>query len=155
VYPFAASFRPAREEKQNMRTSLTLALAAAALALPVYSQTASGCSACNQKAETTATATIPGTTDSVPVGQIENLVPIAVVSVLGCETCAEKTVAWALQHGSSKEDIERALRTVAAMQKLDCFKGQFGPDAIARLEKPLAAARRALEQGNPVAASAH
>jgi hypothetical protein len=32
------------------------------------------------------------------------------------------------------------------MQKLDCFKGQFGPDAVSRLEKPLAAARRALRQ---------
>ncbi len=137
-----------------MRTSWIIALAAAALALPVAAQTTGGCTACGAQ-KTEAAATIPGTTESIPVGQIENLVPIAVVSVLGCETCAEKTVAWALQHGSSKADIERALRTVATMQSLECFKGQFGADTAARFEKPLAAARRALEQGTTANASAH
>jgi len=80
------------------------------------------------------------------VGRIENLIPIGVVAVLGCETCAGEAVAWALQQGSSTEDVERALRTIAAMQKLDCFKQQFGPDAAARLEKPLVAARKVLQQ---------
>jgi hypothetical protein len=80
------------------------------------------------------------------VGSIENLMPIGVVAVLGCDTCAGEAVAWALQQGSSTEDVERALRTIAAMQKLDCFKQQFGPDAVARLEKPLAAARKVLQQ---------
>jgi hypothetical protein len=80
------------------------------------------------------------------VGRIENLMPIGILAVLGCETCTGEAVAWALQQGSSTEDVERALQTVAAMQKLDCFKRQFGPDAAARLDKPLAAARRVLQQ---------
>ena len=44
------------------------------------------------------------------------------------------------------DDIERTLRTVAAMQQLDCFKNQFGPDVVSRLEKPLAAAHAALDE---------
>jgi len=72
--------------------------------------------------------------------------PIGVVAVMGCETCAGEAVTWALQQGSSTEDVDRALRTIAAMQELDCFKHQFGPDAAARLEKPLAAARKVLQQ---------
>lgn len=110
--------------------------------------TGKGCAACGQKASAEAVATrpVPGTNESMLVGRIENLMPIGVVTVMGCETCAGEAVAWALQQGSSTEDVERALRTIAAMQKLDCFKQQFGPDAAARLEKPLAAARKVLQQ---------
>jgi hypothetical protein len=42
-------------------------------------------------------------------------------------------VSWALEQGSSFEDIDRALRTVAAMEKLDCFKAQFGPEVVVRM----------------------
>ena len=86
------------------------------------------------------------------VGRIENLIPIGVLTVLGCETCSAEAVNWALQQGSSFDDIERTLKTVAAMQKLDCFKKQFGPDVNARMEKPLAAAKEALAQARPRAA---
>jgi hypothetical protein len=89
---------------------------------------------------------IPGTNETMVIGPIENLIPIGVVAVLGCETCAGEAVAWALQQGSSPEDIDRALRTIESMQKLDCFTKQFGPDAVARIDKPLAAARRVLQQ---------
>jgi len=57
-----------------------------------------------------------------------------------------RAVIWALQQGSSFEDVDRTLRTVAAMQKLDCFKAQFGPEVATRMEKPLVAAKEALEQ---------
>ena len=90
--------------------------------------------------------TIPGTKESMVVGKIENLVPIGVLTVLGCDRCAAEAVNWALQQGSSFEDVERTLRTVATMQKLDCFKTQFGADVNARMEKPLAAAWDALAQ---------
>jgi hypothetical protein len=80
------------------------------------------------------------------VGRVENLIPIGVLTVLGCEKCSAEAVTWALEQGSSFEDIERALRTVAAMEKLDCFKAQFGPEVALRMQKPLAAAREALEQ---------
>jgi hypothetical protein len=89
---------------------------------------------------------VPGTSETVLIGRIENLIPIAVLTSLGCEKCAAEAVAWALQQGSSTEDVDRALRAVAQMQTLDCFKQQFGPDAPARLEKPLAAARKALQE---------
>ena len=106
------------------------------------------CGGCGQKsaAEAVTTRTVPGTNETVLVGRIENLIPIAVLSALGCEKCASEAVAWALQQGSSAEDVERALRAIAQMQTLDCFKQQFGPDAAARLEKPLAAARKVLQE---------
>ena len=87
------------------------------------------------------------------VGRIENLIPIGVLTVLGCEKCSAEAVNWALQQGSSFDDIERTLRTVAAMQKLDCFKGQFGPEVVERLQKPLAAAQEALAQARLRAAN--
>jgi len=120
-----------------------------------------GCAGCAQKGlaeavstrptkaplpETVSVQPVPGTNETMLVGRIENLMPIGVVAVLGCETCVGKAVAWALQQGSSIEDVDRALRTIEAMQKLDCFKQQFGPDAAVRLEKPLAAARKVLQQ---------
>jgi hypothetical protein len=103
-------------------------------------------------AEATASQTIPGTNETMPVGRVENLIPIGVLTVLGCEKCAGEAVGWALQQGSSFEDIDRALRTVAAMQKLDCFKEQFGPEVATRMQKPLAAAKEALEQARTRAA---
>jgi hypothetical protein len=102
--------------------------------------------------EATSSQTIPGTNETMPVGRVENLIPIGVLTVLGCEKCAGEAVSWALEQGSSFEDIDRALRTVAAMQKLDCFKAQFGPDVATRMEKPMAAAREVLEQARTRAA---
>jgi len=90
--------------------------------------------------------TIPGSNETMVVGTIENLIPIGVLTVLGCEKCSVEAVNWALQQGSSFDDIEHTLRTVAVMQKLPCFKDQFGPEVNARMEKPLAAAREALAE---------
>lgn len=89
---------------------------------------------------------VPGDVETLPRGRIENLMPIGMVTVLGCETCAAKAVHWALAQGSSREDVDLALRAVAAVQKLDCFRQQFGGDVAIRMEKPLAAARKALEE---------
>jgi len=109
---------------------------------------AGACAGCTQRtaAEAVTAHTVPGTSETVLVGRIENLIPIAVLTSLGCEKCAAEAVAWALQQGSSTEDVDRAIRAVAQMQTLDCFKQQFGPDAAARLEKPLAAARKVLQE---------
>lgn len=111
-------------------------------------RTPGGCAACAQKPapETVSTRFVPGTSETMLVGRIENLIPIGVLAALGCEKCASEAVVWALEQGSSIEDVDRTLRTLAAMQTLDCFKQQFGNDAPARLEKPLAAARQVLEQ---------
>jgi hypothetical protein len=115
-----------------------------------------GCAKCATAtapdAGTAALKTIPGTNETMPVGQVENLIPIGVLTVLGCEKCSAEAVNWALQQGSPFADIERTLQTVAAMQKLDCFKKQFGPDVVSRMEKPLAAAKEALEQARTLTA---
>jgi len=110
--------------------------------------TENGCSGCAPKvlADGVTTQLVPGTNETMLAGRIENLMPIGVVAVLGCETCAGEAVAWALQQGNSTADVERALRAIAAMQKLDCFKQRFGPDVATRMERPLAAARRVLQQ---------
>jgi hypothetical protein len=125
---------------------------------PASAPKAAGCANCAaataspHEVPEVASKTIPGTDETMVVGRIENLIPIGILTVLGCEKCSAEAVNWALQQGSSFDDIERTLRTVAAMQKLDCFKNQFGPEVASRLEKPLAAAKEALDQARTRAA---
>jgi hypothetical protein len=77
---------------------------------------------------------------------LQNLIPIAVVVVGGCEPCAEKMVTAALAQGSSWQDVDMTLRILADMQKRSCVAQSLGADTIARMEKPLAAGRRTLDQ---------
>jgi alkylhydroperoxidase/carboxymuconolactone decarboxylase family protein YurZ len=77
--------------------------------------------------------------------RLQDLIPIAMVIVGGCEPCAESMVNRALRQGSSWQDIDKTLRIVASTQALDCFAKAVGPEVIARMEKPLVAGRRALE----------
>lgn len=79
-------------------------------------------------------------------GNLQNLIPIAVVVVGGCEPCAEKMVTQALAQGSSWQDIDQTLRILADMQKRECVIKSLGPEVVARMEKPLAAGRRTLQQ---------
>jgi len=78
--------------------------------------------------------------------RLQDLIPIAMVIAAGCEPCAEKMVNRALKEGSSWQDIEKTLRIVASMQSLDCFAKAVGPEAVARMGKPLAAGRRTLQE---------
>ncbi len=82
-------------------------------------------------------------------GNLQNLIPIAVVVVGGCESCAEKMVAQALAQGSSWQDVDETLRILADMQKRQCVIQALGPETVARMEKPLAAGRRTLDQAKP------
>ncbi len=82
-------------------------------------------------------------------GNLQNLIPIAVVVVGGCETCAEKMVTQALAQGSSWEDIDETLSILADMQKRQCVIQALGAETVARMEKPLAAGRRTLEKARP------
>lgn len=164
-------FRP--EEDIKMKTLFAIALLVGFLSFPVaFAQNAgtaggakaaspaavptcakcAAASASSHEAAESVSRTIPGTNETMVVGSIENLIPIGVLTVLGCEKCSAEAVNWALQQGSSFDDIERTLRTVAAMQKLDCFKNQFGPEVGTRMEKPLAAAKEALEAARTRAA---
>jgi len=165
------------EEAIQMKTLFVIALFVGVLSLPIalaQSKGAAGgpntvpttavpstggCAKCavasasnRETPEGVSLKTIPGTNETIAVGRVENLIPIGVLSVLGCEKCTAETVNWALQQGSSFDDIERTLRTVAAMRKLDCFKEQFGPEVAVRMEKPLAAAQEALDQARTRAA---
>jgi hypothetical protein len=79
-------------------------------------------------------------------GNLQNLVPIAVVVVGGCEPCAENMVKKALAQGSLWEDVDETLRILADMQKRECVVRALGSEAVARMEKPLAAGRRTLKQ---------
>lgn len=79
-------------------------------------------------------------------GRLQDLIPIVMVIVGGCEPCAEKMVARALEQGSSWQDIDKTLRITADMQKRDCFAKAVGTEVIARMEKPLAAGWRTLRQ---------
>ena len=78
--------------------------------------------------------------------KLEDLVPIAVVIAAGCEPCAERMVRRALEQGSAPEHIAKVLGIVAHMQKLDCLLEAVGAEAVAHMEKPLAAGRRTLQQ---------
>jgi alkylhydroperoxidase/carboxymuconolactone decarboxylase family protein YurZ len=78
--------------------------------------------------------------------RLQDLIPIVMVIVGGCEPCAEKMVARALQEGSLPQDIDRTLRIVGGMQRQECFAKAVGNDVIERMEKPLAAGIRTLEE---------
>ena len=136
-----------------MKTFSAIVLLGLSAGLPVSAQDrapASGCQTCTRTVSAAiAPAVAPDTArelEALPKGRIENLIPVSILIALGCEGCAEKAVQWALAQGSSPEDVDAALRTVAVLQKLDCFNRQFGADVASRLEKPLAAARKALDQ---------
>jgi alkylhydroperoxidase/carboxymuconolactone decarboxylase family protein YurZ len=81
-----------------------------------------------------------------PEPRLQDLIPIAVVIAAGCETCAERMVGRALKEGSSWEDIDKTLRILTGMQKLDCFVKAIGPEVIGRMNKPIAAAQRTLHE---------
>ena len=87
-------------------------------------------------------------------GNLDSLIPIAVVIVGGCEPCAEKMVKQAMSQGSSWQDVDQTLRILTDMQKRDCVAKALGPDVVARMEKPLAAGRKTLQQALPVEQSA-
>jgi len=161
VYLFRCRFRLSYETGpleaagggNEMKKLFVVAVAAGAVLSAAFAQNATtaatgGCIACAERlaTETVSTRSIPGSSETMLVGRIENLIPIGVLAALGCEKCAAEAVSWALSQGSSIEDVDRTLRTLAAMQTLGCFRQQFGNDAPARMEKPLAAARQVLEQ---------
>lgn len=92
--------------------------------------------------------------DQKTEARLQELIPIVMVIVGGCETCAEKMVARALNAGCAWQDIDRTLRITAGMQKLDCFANAVGPEVVSRMDKPLAAGRKTLEMAKaPLAAA--
>lgn len=78
--------------------------------------------------------------------RLQRLIPIAMVIVGGCESCAEKMVERALREGSTTQEVDKTLRIVAGTQKLGCFANAVGPEVIARMDKPLSAGFAALQR---------
>ena len=78
--------------------------------------------------------------------RLEDLIPIAVVIAAGCERCAERMVGRALRRGSARPLVERTLEIVTHLHTRDCFVEAVGPEAVARMEKPLEAGRKALRK---------
>ena len=83
--------------------------------------------------------------DQKAEARLQGLIPIVMVIVGGCETCAEKMVSRALNDGCNWLDIDRTLRITAGMQKLDCFAKAVGPEVVSRMNRPLAAGRKTLD----------
>jgi alkylhydroperoxidase/carboxymuconolactone decarboxylase family protein YurZ len=84
--------------------------------------------------------------------KLEDLIPIAVVIAAGCQPCARRMVTKALSQGSAKRHVQKVLAIVGHMQRQDCLGQAVGPAALARMEKPLAAAKRALAAATAAAA---
>lgn len=91
-----------------------------------------------------ATPSTPSMTKTEP--RLQDLIPIAVVIAGGCETCAERMVERAIMEGSSWADIDKTLRILSGMQKLDCLVKAIGPEFVARMDKPIAAAQKTLRE---------
>jgi alkylhydroperoxidase/carboxymuconolactone decarboxylase family protein YurZ len=97
--------------------------------------------------ETTTTPSTPvETRSSKSETRLQDLIPMVMVIVGGCEPCAEKMVTRAVEQGTSLQDIDKTLRIVANMQRQDCFAKAVGRDVAARMEKPLAAGWRTLQE---------
>ncbi|MDH3433890.1 MAG: carboxymuconolactone decarboxylase family protein [Gammaproteobacteria bacterium] len=84
------------------------------------------------------------TVSSSDAPKLEDLIPIAVVIAAGCEPCAQRAVAKALNDGSSARHIRKVLAIVAHMQQLQGLVHQVGPQVIARMNRPLEMAKRTL-----------
>lgn len=78
--------------------------------------------------------------------RLQDLIPIAVVIAGGCESCAERMVEHALKEGCPWDDIDKTLRILSGMQKLDCLAKAIGPEFVTRMDKPIAAAQRTMRE---------
>lgn len=78
--------------------------------------------------------------------RLADLVPLAVVIAGGCEPCAARIVRRAVENGTPDHLIASTLAIVADLRSRECFAGAVGPEVIARMERPLATARRALKE---------
>ncbi|HTP26163.1 MAG TPA: carboxymuconolactone decarboxylase family protein [Anaeromyxobacteraceae bacterium] len=77
---------------------------------------------------------------------LQGLLPIAVVIAAGCESCAEGMVRHALKEGSSRRQVLKAIGIVEHLHGLECFKAAVSEDIRERMVKPLARARKTVEE---------
>ncbi len=81
-----------------------------------------------------------------PTTDLEALIPIAVVIAGGCEPCARRMVLRALDLGVSPRQVKKTLAVVGHLHRQQCFADSVGAEVIARMERPLATARRTLRE---------
>lgn len=77
--------------------------------------------------------------------RLGDLITIAVVIAAGCERCTENAVQRALLMGCEKSLIDRTLGIVARLRSVDCLVRAVGPEVIARMERPLQAGKKVLQ----------
>jgi alkylhydroperoxidase/carboxymuconolactone decarboxylase family protein YurZ len=124
----------------------TLQKEANAMETRLNSHPAEGCG-CSQPKTVTQVEPVGPRTERPLEPRLEDLVPIAVVIAAGCETCAERMVARALEQGSPVRHIRKVLAVVAQLRGSDCFAQAVGLEAVAKMDLPLAAGRRTLGGG--------
>lgn len=82
--------------------------------------------------------------DDPPI--MQRLIPIAVVIAGGCEPCAERMVRRALEGGTSRAQVLKAIAIVEQVHGSECFRSAVGPQVCERMVRPLARARRTAEE---------
>ena len=87
--------------------------------------------------------------DAQDVGRkpvLEDLVPLAAVIGAGCEPCAERMVARALEREDAKPFVARTLAILAGVSTGKCFAEAVGPETMERMKRALRAGRNALDR---------
>ena len=77
---------------------------------------------------------------------LEDLVPLAAVIGAGCEPCAERMVARALERDDAKPFVARTLAILAGVSAAKCFAEAVGPETVERMKRSLRAGRNALDR---------
>ncbi len=77
---------------------------------------------------------------------LEDLVPLAAVIAAGCEPCAERMVARALEREDAKPFVARTLAILAGLSAAKCFAEAIGPETAERMKRSLRAGRNALDR---------
>jgi hypothetical protein len=64
----------------------------------------------------------------------------------GCEPCAERMVARALERENARPSVERTLAIVAEVAGAKCFAEAVGPETLGAMKRSLRAGRNALDR---------
>jgi hypothetical protein len=77
---------------------------------------------------------------------LEDLVPLAAVVAAGCQPCAERMVARALEREGAMPFVARTLAILAEVSAAKCFAEAVGPETTERMRRCVRAGRNALDR---------
>ncbi len=77
---------------------------------------------------------------------LDDLVALAAVIGAGCEPCAQRMVARALEREDARSSVERTLAILAGVAGARCFAEAVGPVRLDRMRRSLRAGRSALDR---------